>query len=153
VELQGRLTIVYYLRAKALGVKDRLLDLCIGVAYLSRAMQRQANNRHKMILQGMTFLTEYYRAEYSFAETLSRAEAVERRVVAEYNMGRAFHQLGLTSYAVHYYEKVIELEGRMDERRERTGLLFEAVHNLSLIYCSSGNYAAAKEITERYLVL
>ena len=32
-------------------------------------------------------------------------------------------------------------------------LVFEAAHNLSLIYILSGNFKAAKEITERYLVL
>ena len=142
---------VYYFRARDLGLVDPLLDLSIGLAYIHRAVQRQADNRHIMILQGFTFIMQYYRLTLKKSESYARRERARIRQSAEYNVGRAFHQLGLLTYAVKYYEQVIEIsEGEGGLERD---LIFEAVHNLSLIYCLSGNVEAARLITEKYLVI
>jgi general transcription factor 3C polypeptide 3 (transcription factor C subunit 4) len=146
------LTVVYYFRARELGVKDPLLEFSIGVAYLHRAMQRQADNRHILILQGMTFIFQYYRSYYERSYSYPDKEGAAMRQQAEYNVGRAFHQLGLTTYAIWYYEKVIRISDEMGGLGLRD-LVYEGVHNLCLIYAMAGNMAAAKATTEKYLVL
>ncbi|CAG8767795.1 3380_t:CDS:2, partial [Gigaspora rosea] len=70
----------YYARAYAEKPNDPLISISIGLAYLHRAMQRQTDNRHLQIMQGFTFLFNYY-------------ELKARNQEAEYNLGRAFHQL------------------------------------------------------------
>lgn len=74
------------------------------------------------------------------------------RQQAEYNVGRAFHQLGLMTFAIKYYENAIKISEENGGLGLRD-LLFETVHNLNLIFCLSANEAAAREITEKYLVL
>jgi general transcription factor 3C polypeptide 3 (transcription factor C subunit 4) len=143
---------VYYFRARELGVRDPLLELSIGIAYLHRAMQRQADNRHVLILQGMTFVFQYYRSYYERSYAYPGKEGVAMRQQAEFNVGRAFHQLGLLTFALQYYEKVIKMSDEMGGLGGRD-LVFEGVHNLGLIYGMAGNMAALKELTEKYLVL
>jgi general transcription factor 3C polypeptide 3 (transcription factor C subunit 4) len=138
------------MRARALGPPDPLLELSIGLAYLHRAMQRQADNRHILVLQGMTFVFQYYRAIQERARRYTANQGAAMRQEAEYNVARAFHQTGLLSHATAYYDRVIEISKEEDLKND---LVFEAAHNLSLIYFMSGNYEAASEITEKYLVL
>jgi general transcription factor 3C polypeptide 3 (transcription factor C subunit 4) len=126
------------------------VELCIGVAYLHRAMQRQADNRHILILQGMTFIFQYYRLYKERSHRYTGGISASMRQAAEYNVGRAFHQLGLLSLAVKYYERALMVDVSGFEKRD---LKFEAAHNLGLIYAFSGNYKAARELTEKYLVL
>jgi general transcription factor 3C polypeptide 3 (transcription factor C subunit 4) len=145
------LIVVYYFRARELGVSDPLLEFSIGLAYLHRAMQRQADNRHILILQGMTFIFQYYRSYYEHSHSYPD-EGAAMRQQAEYNVGRAFHQLGLTTYAIWYYEKVIKISGEMGGLGVRD-LVYEGVHNLCLIYAMAGNMAAAKVTMEKYLVI
>ncbi|CAG8571855.1 4215_t:CDS:10, partial [Scutellospora calospora] len=126
----------YYARAYAENPKDPAISLSIGLAYLHRAMQRQTDNRHMQIMQGFTFLYNYY-------------ELKARNQEAEYNLGRAFHQLGLTHLAVPHYKKALELPSLQEVLREQekennsmdeindeddqTDLKKEAAYNLSLI--------------------
>jgi general transcription factor 3C polypeptide 3 (transcription factor C subunit 4) len=142
----------YYYRARGLGVSDPLLELSIGLTYIHRAMQRQADNRHILILQGMTFLFQYYHGINERAEKYEGLDAAGMRQQAEYNIGRAFHQLGLLTFAIKYYEKVVEISDEWEGKLKRD-LVFEAVHNMTLIYALSGNMGAVKELTEKYLVL
>ena len=116
-------------------------------------MQRQVNNRHISILQGMTFIFQYYRLQYTKSKNYDEVEGAAIRQQAEYNVARAFHQAGLETFAVKYYEnalKISEFEGGGLGKRD---LKFEAAHNLNLIFQLSGNIQAAREITEKFLVL
>lgn len=139
---------------------DALLELSIGIAYLHRSMQRQANNRHIMVLQAMTFIFQYYRLYYEKSYIYDNHDGVDEgagaamRQQAEYNVGRCFHQIGLLTFAVKYYLNAIKIheESKPNGLGERD-LVFEAAYNLSLIFELSGNVGAAKEITEKYLVL
>ena len=74
------------------------------------------------------------------------------RQQAEYNLARAFQQLGLFTFAARYYEDAIRISVEMRGLGKRD-LVFECAHNLGLMFMLSGNYEAAKEVTERYLVL
>lgn len=131
---------------------DSLLELSIGMAYLHRAMQRQANNRHIMVLQAMTFIFQYYRLYYEKSWRYNGVEGSTMRQQAEYNVGRCFHQIGLFTFAVKYYGNAIRISEELGGLGGKD-LVFEAAHNLSLIFQLSGNIRAAKEITEKYLVL
>ena len=51
-------------------------------------MQRQADNRHHLITQGMGFLTRY--------KALRGEDTDDMMDEIEYNFGRAFHQLGMS---------------------------------------------------------
>jgi general transcription factor 3C polypeptide 3 (transcription factor C subunit 4) len=114
-------------------------------------MQRQADNRHILVLQGMTFLFQYYRAIKQRSMIYPGIQGAAIRQEAEYNIARAFHQIGLMTIAIGYYERVIGISEEMGELKN--DLVFEAAHNLSLIYFMSANYEAAKEVMEKYLVL
>ncbi|TAQ84390.1 hypothetical protein B7494_g7286 [Chlorociboria aeruginascens] len=52
----------YFLRAYALDTSNPIINLTIGLAYIHHALQRQAENRQHLILQGLTFLFRYYDA-------------------------------------------------------------------------------------------
>ena len=142
---------MYYFRAKGVA-SDPLLDLSIGLAYLHRAMQRQADNRHTMILQAMTYIFQYYRTYNEKSDKYGGRDGATMRQAAEYNVGRAFHQIGLLTFAIQYYERAIGISEDFGGLGKRD-LVFETAHNLNLIYSLSGNYLAAKEITEKYLTL
>lgn len=71
----------YLLRAYALQPNDPLLCLLCSVACLSRATNRQVDNRNHTIVQGIALLTQYAQLRSGTAE-------------AEYNFGRAYQHLG-----------------------------------------------------------
>lgn len=54
-------------------------------------MQRQSDNRHWEILQSMAFLFDYHKAKEEAQKTFGHWDQLQE---AEYNVGRAFHQLG-----------------------------------------------------------
>ncbi|CAG8500351.1 32048_t:CDS:10, partial [Racocetra persica] len=147
----------YYARAYAENPKDPVISLSIGLAYLHRAMQRQTDNRHLQIMQGFTFLYNYY-------------ELKARNQEAEYNLGRAFHQLGLTHLAVPHYKKALELPSLqkvlieqekgnnhiskiIDDEDDPTDLKKEAAYNLSLICIESGSVGLAANLLKKYCTI
>jgi general transcription factor 3C polypeptide 3 (transcription factor C subunit 4) len=135
-----------------LGIEDPLLDMSIGLAYIHRAMQRQADNRHLMILQGMTLLFQYYRGMYAKSERYDNFSAALLKQQAEYNIARTMHQLELLTFATKYYEAAITLSEEVGGLGKRD-LVMEAAHNLSLIFALTGNLEASRAITEKHMVL
>ncbi|GBE87286.1 hypothetical protein SCP_1005340 [Sparassis crispa] len=81
-----RSALFYLLHAYDYCPDDPMICLCAAIASLGRAMQRQSDNRHHLIAQGMAFLTRY--------RTLRGCDAVGMDEV-EFNFGRAFQQLGI----------------------------------------------------------
>lgn len=132
---------------------DALLELSIGLAYLHRSMQRQVNNRHVSVLQAMTFIFQYYRLQYTKSEKYDGVDCATIRQQAEYNVARAFHQVGLESFAVKYYGNALKISEEFEGGLGKRDLKFEVAHNLNLIFQLSGNIQAAREITEKFLVL
>ncbi|ODQ80279.1 hypothetical protein BABINDRAFT_171250 [Babjeviella inositovora NRRL Y-12698] len=131
----------YALRAYKHFNKDPMLCFIVGLNNLHRSMQRLSLNRHFQVLQGFSYLMEY--------ADLRQGKTVYEEQEVNYNFGRAFHMLGLTTLAVPYYEKVLAFEG-LDEEYD---LRAEAAYNLSLIYSINGNTELANVLTEKYLTI
>ncbi|KAH8915780.1 TPR-like protein [Atractiella rhizophila] len=102
---------------------NALICLCLAVGYIFRAMTRKVDNRHYAIAQAMAFLQKYRRLKGESSET-------------QYNLGRAFHSLGLHHLAIPHYEKVIE----MSKNGTTNGIDYanEARYNLHLTFASVG---------------
>ncbi|KAJ3290235.1 transcription factor TFIIIC subunit tfc4 [Rhizoclosmatium sp. JEL0117] len=122
-----------YLEAYTLSPRDPLINLSVGLAYIHWAMQRRIDDRHKRILQGFTFLYQYEEIRGGSPEAL-------------YNIGRAFHQLGLNHLAVEYYERVLKTE-------DMSGLwpTKEAAYNLALILHANGSSMLAQAVLEQHI--
>ncbi|KAI0072549.1 TPR-like protein [Panus rudis PR-1116 ss-1] len=137
--------IFYLLHAYDYCPYDPVVCLCLAVASIGRAMQRQADNRHHLVTQAMTFLTKYRALRGTNAEGMEEVE---------YNFGRAFHHLGLMALATHHYSRVLQLvENRLAKGDQDVGLAGEAAYNLSLIYVSTGATALAEKLYRRWLSL
>ncbi|KAI0339047.1 TPR-like protein [Trametopsis cervina] len=132
----------YLLHAYDYCKHDPLICLCLAIASVGRAMQRQADNRQHLIAQGLAFLTRY--------RELRGEDAPEE---VEYNFGRVFHQLGLLTLAVRHYERVLnQTEQRLAANPEiDCGLASETAYNLSLIYMTTGATPLAQELYRRWL--
>ncbi|KAJ3251814.1 transcription factor TFIIIC subunit tfc4 [Chytriomyces hyalinus] len=123
-----------YLDAYKMAPKDPLINLSLGLAYLHAGMQRRVDDRHKRILQAFTFLYQYEELRNHSPEAL-------------YNVGRAFHQIGLNHIAVEYYEKVLAA----DDGNESLWPIREAAYNMSMILVASGSNAYAQAILQKHL--
>ncbi|KAK2462196.1 hypothetical protein APHAL10511_005784 [Amanita phalloides] len=132
--------IFYLLHAYDYCPNDPMICLCLAIASIGRAMQRQSDNRHHLVAQAMAFLSKYREL---------RTEEGNGIGEVEFNFGRAFHQLGLFSYAVKHYEKVLELAEEVDSA-EYT-LAREAAYNLSLIFVQTGAVPLADALYRRWL--
>ncbi|CAG8517969.1 13782_t:CDS:10 [Funneliformis caledonium] len=135
----------YYSRAYSVKPKDPLISLSMGLAYMHRSMQRISDNRHLQIMQ------------------------------AEYNLGRAFHELGLYHLAVPHYERCLELpslqqvfseqkgKGKSPEKTSKeysiandndsTCLRRDAAYNLSMIYVENGSPGLAAVLLKKYCTI
>lgn len=118
----------YYTRAYSVLPNNPMIMFCIGLAYLHRSMQRQSENRHMQVLQGMTFLFEYFdlrmgrKWEDVKEKDVDAMEGVEgteeeqekedeirwdERQEAEYNIARAFHHIGRLLYLISYFPHLL----------------------------------------------
>lgn len=147
----------YYFRAFAIRPEDPVLNLSIGVAYIQHAMKRLSENRQYQLQQGLSFIYRYYQLR-------TRDKIPEYCSEAEYNLGRIWHALGLTSQALVAYERCILLSeelrktakdggGEKEERMKVDDFATEAAFSIQTIYALSGNFEGAKRVTERCLVL
>jgi len=137
-----RFAVGEYVRAFRQIPHDPLVTLCLGLQYVQLACQRFPRSRHSCVVQGIIFLFQYLGL---------RGECQE----AFYNIGRAFHQLGLLQFAIHYYNKALEFplhessknDGQATAKfSEKHDLHRETAFNLSLIYRASGNELMAREL-------
>jgi tetratricopeptide (TPR) repeat protein len=128
----------YYREAFRQRPNDPLVHLCIGVASLCKAISRATANRHALVAHALAFFERYSR---------SRSEDLQQEV--QYNLGRAYHFLGLTYLAVPHYWRVLELAGTSYGR----GLHREAAYNLHHIYLQSGNRALAAQVLRDHCFL
>ncbi|KAJ3836438.1 hypothetical protein F5878DRAFT_259541 [Lentinula raphanica] len=132
--------IFYLLHAYDYCPDDAMVSLSLAIASIGRAMQRQSDNRHHLIAQGMAFLSKY--------RTLHAANPAHLSEV-EYNFGRTFQQLGLHSHAVNHYERVLQ----MADKQGDNNFAKEAAYNLSLIYVLTGASPLAELLYRRWLSL
>jgi len=130
--------IFYLLHAYDYCPDDPMICLCLAIASAGRAMQRQSDNRHHLVVQSMAFLSKYRNL---------RGENTQGMHEVEYNFGRMFHQLGLYSHAVKHYERVLKLaEQNGDDHFTR-----EAAYNLALIFVFTGATPLADALYRRWL--
>lgn len=74
---------------------------------------------------------------------------------ANYNMGRALHQLGLLPGAIHFYKLVLEskLPELVEKNLNLLDLRKEAAFNLHLIYMQAENTQLARMYLENYVTV
>lgn len=118
---------------------DPTVNLLLGLAHMQRSMQRLTAARHFQILHGLRYLYRYYDIRRSMYTDVEKQEA-------DYNIGRAFHLIGLVTIALKYYNRVLE-------EYEDDKLKKHAAFNCINIYQESGNSALANSIMEKYLTI
>lgn len=120
---------------------DPALLFLLALSNLNRSTQRKTLNTNFQILQGLTYLKEY-------AELKDMNDPYQKMEVL-YNVGRAFHQLGLDNIAISFYEKVLKIE--VDD--DKYDLKIETAYNLYMIYNIHQNFQLAEDIMDMYLVV
>ncbi|EEP81788.1 conserved hypothetical protein [Uncinocarpus reesii 1704] len=149
----------YFLRAYALDPKNPAVLLSVGLSYIHHSLKRQADNRHYLVMQGLSFMQEYRRVREVSSVPQERQEV-------EFNSARVWHMLGLAHLAVKDYEKCLELDAEIQAERQRkkeiTGsedgvdvedYTHEAAYALQCLYAFGGDMVSAKRVTERWLVI
>lgn len=119
----------YYYRAYALDPENPGILLPIALCYIHHALKRQAENRHYLILQGLSFMSLYRKVrcqkkidqevnndanEKTQTDISSLSECQE----VEYNYGRVYHSLGLLHQAIPCYERALELGDQIQSARK-----------------------------------
>lgn len=122
---------------------DPLVNLCLGIALLSRAMVRLETMRQTQILQAFSFLFRYLDVSCSCVD-FPASMRDEKEAEAFYNLGRAFHQIGDLNWATVYYERVLDMQAQGDHYKSF------AAYNLSLIYVSVGSPILARSVLEKH---
>lgn len=117
---------------------DPFINLFVGVVQLNLVMNRTIANRHYRTMEAFAHLFRY--------QELRGKEHVE----ASYNLGRAFHQIGLYHLAIPYYEKVLQ-SWYLAPTKSRPGIVRDAAHNLSLIFQQSESWDLVRQIRRTYL--
>ena len=141
----------YFLRSLAIDPENGTIKLSLALAYLHYALKRQADNRHHIIMQGVAFLIEYYDSRQVMSSASEKQEA-------EFNVGHAYHLLGLTHLAIPYYERCLGLSPAVAVQNEKTNaqeedFAQEAAFALSGFWASSGNIRKARGIVESVLII
>lgn len=143
------ISVDYFFRAYALDPTNPIVNLFLGLGYLHHSLKRQSENRHHLIVQGLSFLAVYY-------ELRRESEQPSERQEAEFNLGRAYQMLGLAHVAIPYYERCLELS-RIASEVGSEGLTedfaVEAAAALQGIWAGNGEQSVAQKITEEWLVI
>lgn len=104
------------------------LYFMLGVSTLRLCTFRSGTQRHSLVTLAIGFLMKY-----------KEHKGVEHEQECYFNIGRAYHQVGMPSKALHYYKLVLETEPFSEEYCLKTA----AAYNLHLIYMDSGNIDVA----------
>lgn len=126
-----------------------MINLSLALGYLHHALKRQSENRHYLIMQGLSFLFTYHDIRHG-------SPAVSERQEADYNVARAFHMLGLTHLAIPYYEQCLVLGELVPETSPTSSgenFALEAAAALQGIRATSGDSLMARAVTEKWLVV
>ncbi|RWS28309.1 general transcription factor 3C polypeptide 3-like protein, partial [Leptotrombidium deliense] len=124
---------------------DPLAILCISIGFSHIACQKFITSRHSVLIQLCAFLNMYLQL---------RGECQE----SYYNVGRAFHQLGLVNEAVHFYKRALNCVQHIEVSNEEDAenifdLKKETAFNLALIYQNSGANDLALHYLRRFVVV
>lgn len=127
--------------------ENPIINLSLALAYVQYALKRQSDNRHHLIVQGLTFLFAYYDLRRSSRNTSGQQEA-------EFNVARTYHMLGLTHLAIPYYERCLSYQrgSQEDQSYWRDDFGAEAAFALRNIWAVNEEMGKATDIG-RYLTL
>ncbi|KAJ5803535.1 Tetratricopeptide-like helical [Penicillium pulvis] len=166
----------YFFRAYALDDQNPVLLLSIGLCFIHHSLKRQSENRHYLIMQGISFLNEYRRVR------MKPGTLLQERQEMEFNFARAYHGLGLGHLAIEGYEKVLKLGQEIQEQGDEAPVPVdgadvvmgeadqsshqaevsrkfvedftrEAAYALQCIHTLGGDEQAAKAVTDTWLVI
>lgn len=160
----------YLFRAYDLDDQNPAVLLSIGLCYIHQSLKRQSENRHYLIMQGLSFMHEYRRVREQKGTLLAERQEME------FNFARVWHMLGIAHLATEGYEKVLALteeqkqaqqaqnggdvamtdaESSQDQQKVPFEEEFsrEAAVALQNIYALSGDLKSAQEVTAKYLVI
>uniref|UniRef100_A0A914CE15 Uncharacterized protein n=1 Tax=Acrobeloides nanus TaxID=290746 RepID=A0A914CE15_9BILA len=140
-----------YLHVWLANREDPLSCLLVALTFTHMACKKDISSRHMLAIRSIAFMYRYQKLRGDHPQEIA------------YNIGRMFHQLGILSNAIFFYERVLRetetpIVGEPDERTgdvilksaEKYDLRRVAAHNLALIYESSGNRPLAREILEEF---
>ncbi len=117
---------------------DPLLYLCLGVCYMQTVLtRRMAKKKGHLALVGESFLRRYEQLRGN-------------RMEAAYNIGRAYHHIGLLSLATDYYMHVLAMDPTPVEVA-RGNVQREAAHNLAILLQANGSPSLASSIRQTFL--
>lgn len=120
-----------------------MMAFLIAVTLCQMACQKFSAKKHSLVTQSVAYFWKY--------KDLRGKEGLQE---SYYNIGRAFHQLGLLPPAVHHYKKSLEIKSKFLEKySEHLSLQREAAFNLHLIYHASGARDIARMYLEKYCVI
>ncbi|KAI5295776.1 transcription factor TFIIIC subunit tfc4 [Ascosphaera acerosa] len=145
----------YFFRAYALDPENPAVLLSIGLSYIHHSLKRQSDNRHYLILQGLSFMQEYRKA-------LSTGDVLPKRQEAEFNLARVWHMLGLAHLAIDGYRRCLDIgQGQTQDeaasaKAASTGsedFTRDAAYALQCLYMFSGDSESARAVTEQYLTI
>uniref|UniRef100_A0A1I7V005 TPR_REGION domain-containing protein n=1 Tax=Caenorhabditis tropicalis TaxID=1561998 RepID=A0A1I7V005_9PELO len=140
-----------YLRVWVNNRKNPLICLLLALTFTHMSCKKDLSSRHLIGIRGIAFMKTY-----------AKARSCNQEV--HYNIARMFHQMSILPLAKHFYDKVLHAEPPNvfsfdDDGNEivvpaiKYDLRKLAAHNLALIYRTSGNFLAARDLYEKYLVV
>lgn len=156
----------YFFRAYALDPENAAVLLSIALCYIHHSLKRQSDNRHYLIMQGLSFMEEYRRVRGRDDGSV----LLQERQEMEFNFARVWHMLGIAHLAIKGYQRCLEISEEIQREREEkekkdggekedvgSGWVEdfgkEAAYALQVLYGVSGEVVLAKRITERWLVI
>ena len=167
----------YFFRAYALDPQNPAVLVSIALCYIHHSFKRQSENRHYLIMQGLSFMHEYRRVREKEGTLLQEKQEME------FNFARVWHTLGLAHLAVEGYQRALKLgekiqtkhihpvtedgQGQGDlamrddtnhHHQQYSNTLVEdfsreAAVALQGIYALSGDFASARDVTSKWLVI
>ncbi|KAF7591938.1 transcription factor TFIIIC subunit tfc4 [Aspergillus hancockii] len=165
----------YFFRAYAMDDQNPAVLLSIALCYIHHSLKRQSENRHFMIMQGLSFMHEYRRVREQAGSLL------QERQEMEFNFARVWHTLGLNNLAVEGYQRVLELGKKIQAESQGTKPVLqvtgqvdgdvdmrdagsakepfvedfspEAALALQGLYALNGDVQSAKEVTAHWLII
>lgn len=163
---RSKAALKFYSQTHALCPEEPLPILCLGMHMIRMVtiMEGLVENDELCIIQALACVHRYgevrrsrraCRSEDGTATTSIPEGVIEQEIT--YNLGRAYHQVGLDDLAIEFYNRALRIE---DERGKQLrdwhgekGVTTEAAINLCALYKKGGAQEMALNILHKYLVV
>lgn len=124
-------------------VQSPFLCLALGVAMLPFCGPNDGMDKKKLTTTVLALFVKYANSRGALAQN-----------EVKYNLGRLFHQLGVTHIAESFYMQVLEYTNPFIEKYSKILCLKrEAAFNLHIIYKECENMDAARDVLMKYIVI